>query len=373
MLEASHVDVNVAYASVDRHQLQDFEPYIYRTRDSGKSWQPITNGLPRGLYVHTVKEDPKMPGTLFAGTERGAFISINDGDEWQPLQLNLPVTSVRDFEIHDNDLIVGTHGRGIWVIDDISPLRQRNDGAGRRRCASLQADDRRRHGAGGRQRHAVAEGRAACRQPGRRRRHLLLAEDATSAGPVTLEIVDAQRRGGRDDPREAEAECGARRSGGRHQADLAAVGSRAARRRLPTTAGMHRVVWPTIEPGSTDDAATPEERQPRVHTGSVHGAARDRREAVDAGARGHAWRGGQVAHSPDVSDASCRAVRGLPCTRTRLFSNTSATNRRRLRRLHARVVRAHSRAEPSHASATAASGMARHPCSLFINKMLFSY
>ena len=124
MMEASHFDVSAAYASVDRHQLQDFEPYIYRTRDRGKSWQKITRGLPAGVYVHTVKEDPRRRGLLFAGTERGAFMSLDDGDNWEPLQLNLPVTSVRDFEIYGNDLIVATHGRGFWVIDDISSLRQ---------------------------------------------------------------------------------------------------------------------------------------------------------------------------------------------------------------------------------------------------------
>ena len=127
MLEASHVDANTAYASVDRHQLQDFDPYIYRTRDRGRSWQRITTGLPAGVYVHTVKEDPVRRGMLFAGTERGAFVSLDDGDHWQPLQLNLPVTSVRDFQIYQNDLIVATHGRGFWVIDDISPLRQITD------------------------------------------------------------------------------------------------------------------------------------------------------------------------------------------------------------------------------------------------------
>ena len=123
-VEASHFDPGVAYASVDRHQLQDFEPYVYRTRDFGKSWQKIARGLPAGVYVHTVKEDPLRRGLLFAGTERGAFMSFDDGDNWEPLQLNLPVTSVRDFEIYGNDLIVATHGRGFWVIDDISSLRQ---------------------------------------------------------------------------------------------------------------------------------------------------------------------------------------------------------------------------------------------------------
>jgi hypothetical protein len=124
MMEASHFDFNVAYASVDRHQLQDFDPYIYRTRDRGKTWQRITAGLPAGVYVHTVKEDPMRQGLLFAGTERGAFVSFDEGDHWLPLQLDLPVTSVRDFEVYGNDLIVATHGRGFWVVDDISPLRQ---------------------------------------------------------------------------------------------------------------------------------------------------------------------------------------------------------------------------------------------------------
>jgi photosystem II stability/assembly factor-like uncharacterized protein len=123
-IEASHFDANTAYASVDRHQLQDFAPYIYRTRDQGRSWQRITTGLPDGVYVHVIKEDSVRRGLLFAGTERGAFVSFDDGDHWQPLQRNLPATSVRDFVVYGNDLIVATHGRGFWVMDDISALRQ---------------------------------------------------------------------------------------------------------------------------------------------------------------------------------------------------------------------------------------------------------
>ncbi len=127
MIEASHFDSSTAYASVDRHQLQDFEPYIYRTRDMGNTWQKITKGLPPGVYVHSVKEDPMRRGLLVAGTERGVHVSFDDGDTWQSLQLNLPVTSMRDFEIYGNDLILATHGRGFWVIDDISSLRQLSD------------------------------------------------------------------------------------------------------------------------------------------------------------------------------------------------------------------------------------------------------
>ncbi len=122
-VEASRFDFNAAYASVDRHQLEDFGPHIYRTRDMGKTWQTITTGLPANGYVHVVREDPERQGLLFAGTEVGAFVSFDDGDHWQPLQLNLPVTSVRDFQIYDDDLIVATHGRGFWVIDDMGALR----------------------------------------------------------------------------------------------------------------------------------------------------------------------------------------------------------------------------------------------------------
>ena len=126
-IEASHFDAETAYASVDRHQLQDFVPYIYRTRDQGRSWQLITAGLPAGVYVHVIKEDLLRRGLLLAGTERGAFVSFDDGDHWQPLQRNLPVTSVRDFVVYANDLIVATHGRGFWMMDDISALRQVSD------------------------------------------------------------------------------------------------------------------------------------------------------------------------------------------------------------------------------------------------------
>ncbi|HEX3558917.1 MAG TPA: hypothetical protein VHU19_06925 [Pyrinomonadaceae bacterium] len=127
MMDASHGDVNEAYAAVDRHRLEDYEPHIFRTRDGGKTWQKITTGLPAGVYVQTVKEDPQRRGLLFAGTELSVFVSFDDGDHWQPLQLNLPHTSVRDLVVHDDDLIIATHGRGFWVLDDITPLRQASE------------------------------------------------------------------------------------------------------------------------------------------------------------------------------------------------------------------------------------------------------
>ena len=126
MMQASHTDFNEAYAAVDRHQLDDFAPHIYRTRDLGRTWQEITRGLPANGYVHTIKEDPVRRGLLFAGTERAVFVSFDSGDSWQSLQLNLPSTSMRDLEVRDTDLVIATHGRGFWVIDDISVLRQVN-------------------------------------------------------------------------------------------------------------------------------------------------------------------------------------------------------------------------------------------------------
>lgn len=126
ILEVSHHDANTVYAAVDRHWLDDFRPHIYRTRDGGKTWREITEGIPAGSFVNAVREDPVRKGLLFAGTETGIFVSFNDGDGWQPLQLNLPNASVRDLVIHDDDLVIGTHGRSFWILDDITPLRQLN-------------------------------------------------------------------------------------------------------------------------------------------------------------------------------------------------------------------------------------------------------
>jgi photosystem II stability/assembly factor-like uncharacterized protein len=129
MIDASHFEAGEAFAAVERHQLEDYEPYLYRTRDSGKTWHKITGGLPTGVYLQTVKEDPVRKGLLYAGTELGVFVSFDDGDSWQSLQLNLPPASMRDLAIHGDDLIVATHGRGFWVLDNITVLRQIDDAA----------------------------------------------------------------------------------------------------------------------------------------------------------------------------------------------------------------------------------------------------
>jgi photosystem II stability/assembly factor-like uncharacterized protein len=123
MIEASRFDPAVAYAAVDRHRTDDYQPYIYRTRDYGKTWQPITSGIAQ-TSVNAIRQDPQKQGLLFAGTELGIYVSFDDGDHWQPLQLNLPVSSVRDITIHGDDLIIATHGRSFWILDNITPLRQ---------------------------------------------------------------------------------------------------------------------------------------------------------------------------------------------------------------------------------------------------------
>jgi photosystem II stability/assembly factor-like uncharacterized protein len=123
-MTASHFDENSAYASVSRFRVNDEHPYIYRTHDGGKSWKLIVAGLPEIGPVDTVREDPERKGLLFAGTENAVWVSFDDGDHWQSLQLNLPHTSMRDLWIYDNDLIVATHGRAFWILDDMTPLRE---------------------------------------------------------------------------------------------------------------------------------------------------------------------------------------------------------------------------------------------------------
>ncbi|HYL13700.1 MAG TPA: glycoside hydrolase [Terriglobales bacterium] len=125
-MDASHFDTVTVYAAVNRFRLDDLRPYVYRTHDGGKTWQKIVTGLPENEPVNTVREDPERKGLLFAGTERSVYVSFDDGDHWQSLQLNLPATSIRDLVVHQDDVVVGTHGRSFWILDNITPLRQLN-------------------------------------------------------------------------------------------------------------------------------------------------------------------------------------------------------------------------------------------------------
>ena len=122
-IDPSAGDPATAFAAIDRHRLDDYGPHAYRTHDYGKTWTEISRGLPREAYVNVVRQDPTRPSLLFAGTSRGVLVSFSDGDDWQPLQLNLPTSGVNDLAIHGNDLVAATQGRALWVLDDISPLR----------------------------------------------------------------------------------------------------------------------------------------------------------------------------------------------------------------------------------------------------------
>ncbi len=123
LMDASHTDVNTAYAAVNRIRCDDLHPHIYKTNDGGKTWKEIVNGLPNDP-INVVKEDPIRKGLLFAGSERAVYVSFDDGENWQSLRLNMPATSIRDLVIKDDDLVIGTHGRSFWILDNITPLRQ---------------------------------------------------------------------------------------------------------------------------------------------------------------------------------------------------------------------------------------------------------
>jgi photosystem II stability/assembly factor-like uncharacterized protein len=126
-IDASPFDAGTAYVAIDRHQNDDLKPYFYKTNDYGKTWTKIVKGIPDGSFARAVREDPKRKGLLYAGTESGVFVSYNDGESWESLQLDLPIVPVHDLVVKDNDLVLATHGRGFWVLDDLSPVRQHTD------------------------------------------------------------------------------------------------------------------------------------------------------------------------------------------------------------------------------------------------------
>ena len=168
-----------AYASVDRHRLADDRPYIYRTHDGGKTWKNVVDGIPEGAFVNSVKEDTKQKGLLYAATELRVYVSFDDGDHWQPLQLNMPVTSVRDIIVHGDDLAVATFGRGFWVLDQMTALRQiaaRGQEIEAANAYLFAPGETSGHSSGRPEWHAAAARRAAGVESARGRGRLLLAE-----------------------------------------------------------------------------------------------------------------------------------------------------------------------------------------------------
>jgi len=126
-IDASPSDAGTAYVAVDRHQNDDVRPYIYKTTDFGKTWTKGAKGIPDTTFVRAVREDPKKRGLLYAGTETGVFVSFNDGADWRPLQLNLPRVPIHDLIVKNDDLVLATHGRSFWILDDLTPVRQFTD------------------------------------------------------------------------------------------------------------------------------------------------------------------------------------------------------------------------------------------------------
>ena len=234
LIDASPFDDLTAYAAINRFRLDDQRPHVYRTHDGGKTWKEIVKGLP-GDPVNAVREDPVRKGLLFAGTERIVHVSFDDGENWQPLRLNMPATSIRDLVVHGDDLVAGTHGRGFWILDDVTPLRQADA-----KTASLapflyapQAAIRVR-----RSRYPDTplppEEPAGQNPPDGAILDYVLA--VKPAAPVTLEILDEKgalvRRFASDDPPEP-------------LVDPLVVAPYWVRppRALPATPGMHRFVW----------------------------------------------------------------------------------------------------------------------------------
>ncbi|HZC21873.1 MAG TPA: glycoside hydrolase, partial [Candidatus Binatia bacterium] len=235
-ISASHFDEQTAYASVSRFRIDDMHPYIYRTHDGGKSWKLITAGLPDFGPVDTVREDPVRKSLLFAGTENAVWVSFDDGDHWQSLQLNLPHTSMRDLWIHDADLIVATHGRSFWILDDIAPLRELAASAPNTAHLFTPASAYRVHRDTNTDTPLPPDEPAGANPPNGAILDYYLPADASS---VSLDILDQQgklirRFTNADKPDVTEEEL---------QRQLIPLYWTRAPRQLAATAGMHRWIW----------------------------------------------------------------------------------------------------------------------------------
>ena len=276
LIEASHFDSATAYAAVDRHRLDDPKPYLYTTHDCGKSWKLSVSGIAPDHFLRAVREDTKNRNLLFAGTEFGMYVSFDDGENWQPLQMNLPVSSIRDMSIHGSDLIVATHGRSFWVLDDIAPLRQAAEVKAAQAYlysppAAVRVDNDGFLGS-----PLPPEEPQADNPPNGAIADYFLPHDATR---VTLQILDPQRHVVRHFSSSDKTEV---------KRPLLPIAERwfPKPQVLETTAGEHRFIWDLAAGGSgtgmedDEDAAVPS--GPRVPPGNyalrltVDGAATDR-------------------------------------------------------------------------------------------------
>jgi photosystem II stability/assembly factor-like uncharacterized protein len=258
MIEVSPTDAGTAYLAVERHKMDDFTPYIFKTTDFGKSWTKLVTGIPANVYVHAVRMDAKRAGLLFAGTEHGVYVSFDDGAKWQPMQLNLPVAPVNDLIVKNDDLVVATHGRAFWVLDDITPLRQYSDSISQQDAhlftpavTSRMLLEGSPFGGGG----AVGKNppagalvyywlKTSLKTPEKKAASVDAAKaesDKKESPKITLEILDSSGKVIRKFPKKEEA-------GGADEEDFF---SRGGGSDLPMDAGLNRFVWDLRYEGAT--------------------------------------------------------------------------------------------------------------------------
>jgi photosystem II stability/assembly factor-like uncharacterized protein len=243
-IEASSIEAGTAYVAATKYKLDDFKPYLYKTNDYGKTWKKITNGIPDDAFTRVIREDPNRRGLLFAGTETGLYVSFDDGDNWQSLQLNLPVVPITDLAIHkrDRDLVAATQGRSFWVLDDLPMLHQVAEAAKTDAYLFKPEDAYRMPGGGGGGRGGGAAG-----QNPPSGAVIYYYTKTKPAGEVTLEMLDASGKSikkftsraseGQGGPGPASDEGGFFGGGGA--------------RRLPAEAGLNRFVWDLRYPDAT--------------------------------------------------------------------------------------------------------------------------
>jgi photosystem II stability/assembly factor-like uncharacterized protein len=237
-IEASPFDAGSAYVVVEAHRLDDMRPYLFKTEDAGKTWKSLTAKLPQDVYLHAVREDPKRKGLLYAGSERGVTFSTDDGATWQPLKLNLPTVAVHDLVVKNNDLVVGTNGRSIWILDDLTPLREMGPAIADQdvHLFPVQAGVRYRY-------HQAYAGKSPGENPPRGAViHYYLKKKPK--GDITLEILDAQgtlvnKLSSKPEPDEIAKD------------DPDAPEEMPKKTLLPTEAGIQRVVWDLHYKGAT--------------------------------------------------------------------------------------------------------------------------
>ncbi|MBI3004784.1 MAG: glycosyl hydrolase [Ignavibacteriales bacterium] len=238
LIDPSPHDAGSAYLAVKRYQMDDFKPYMYKTTDFGKTWKKIVRGVPDYEFVHAVREDPNKKGMLYAGTERGVWVSFDDGENWQPLQMNLPVVPIHDLMVQarEKDLVVATHGRSFWILDDLTPLYQLNDAVAKSRMFLYQPRHVYRMRSGGFGGGAGASARPTGRNPSNGAVVYYYFKDPPK-DEVKLDFLDGNGKLMKSFSSKQD------RQEGTQQPPETPFGPGAGQQRVSTDSGMNRFVW----------------------------------------------------------------------------------------------------------------------------------